>query len=79
MLAALLPTPRTGDDADKFAITATAGLLTFVGDAAGDPGYFRPNFEEPADKNKDNKYQVTVVATATVDPARHRKSSARGR
>ena len=49
---------REGVDADKFEITS-AGVLTFADPAAQD-------FENPADDNKDNKYEVTVVATATV-------------
>ena len=43
-----------GPDASKFTITeATPGVLSFK-DA--------PNFEDPGDANKDNVYQVTVVA-----------------
>ena len=42
------------DDGALFAINATTGALTFK---AG------PDFEAPADLNKDNSYQVTVVAT----------------
>ena len=56
-----------GDDVAKFSLpeNGAGGVLTFKGETSTDDGYFRPNFESPADKNKDNKYEVTVVATAT--------------
>ena len=44
----------SGDDADDFEITDDAGVLTFR-----EP----PDFDEPADNNEDNQYEVTVVAT----------------
>ena len=55
-----------GPDAAKFEIE-TGGALSFVdsGDRAG-VEEFRPNYESPADDNKDNVYEVTVVATAAV-------------
>ena len=43
-----------GDDAGNFEITDDAGVLTFR-----EP----PDFDEPADNNEDNQYEVTVVAT----------------
>ena len=49
-----------GDDAGKFDIS-TGGVLSFKGATDTDDGYFRPNFEKPGDKDKNNKYQVTVV------------------
>ena len=58
---------KEGADADKFAIDGTTGVLTFPGTTATDADYFRPDFENPADDNKDNKYEVTVVATASDD------------
>ena len=44
----------SGDDADDFEIIDDAGVLTFR-----EP----PDFDEPADNNEDNNYEVTVVAT----------------
>ena len=43
-----------GDDAGDFEITGDGGILTFR-----EP----PDFDEPADDNGDNDYEVTVVAT----------------
>ena len=48
-----------GDDAGMF--TITGGVLTFDGADNTADDYFRPNFEKPSDKDKNNKYQVTVV------------------
>ena len=54
----------TGDDAGKFVITPSAdgasAELTFKDDP--------PNYEDPADANKDNEYLVTVNASETSDP-----------
>ena len=49
----------SGADGGKFAIT-TAGALTF-----GTP----PDYEAPTDADKNNSYQVTVIATDTDDNA----------
>ena len=46
-----------GADSSKFAINAE-GELTFK--AA--PGFAAPNFEKPADADKDNVYEVTITA-----------------
>ena len=46
-----------GADSSKFAINA-GGELTFK--AA--PGFAAPNFEKPADADKDNVYEVTITA-----------------
>ena len=43
-----------GDDASKFSIPGTTGVLTFKA---------KPDYEAPGDANKDNVYEVTVVAT----------------
>ena len=48
----------TGDDAGKFAISDD-GVLTFKDS---------PNYEDPADANKNNVYLVTVNASETSDP-----------
>ena len=44
----------SGDDAGDFEIIEDGGVLTFR-----EP----PDFDEPADNNEDNEYEVTVVAT----------------
>ncbi|MFH3481902.1 cadherin repeat domain-containing protein, partial [Xanthobacter variabilis] len=44
----------SGTDAALFKIDAKTGALTFKS---------APNYESPADKNKDNVYDVTVLAT----------------
>ena len=44
----------SGDDAGDFEIIDDGGVLTFR-----EP----PDFDEPADNNEDNEYEVTVVAT----------------
>ena len=56
----------TGPDADKFTTGADdaleGGTLAFEADPAAAPDY-----ENPADANKDNIYEVTVTASATSD------------
>ena len=47
-----------GDDAGDFEITGDGGILTFR-----EP----PDFDEPADDNGDDDYEVTVVATDQTD------------
>jgi hypothetical protein len=47
-----------GADAERFALDGTS--LTFKG-ADADDDKFRPNYEKPADADKDNVYEVTVV------------------
>ena len=46
-----------GADSSKFAINAD-GELTFK----ASPGFEKPNFEKPADADKDNVYEVTITA-----------------
>ena len=46
-----------GADSSKFAINAEGGL-TFK----ASPGFKKPNFEKPADADKDNVYEVTITA-----------------
>ena len=48
----------SGADSSKFAITSPDGVLTFKA---------VPNFESPVDANKDNTYEVSVVATDDDD------------
>ena len=55
-----------GDDAAKFEIDDGALSFNDEDEPNTDDEEFRPDFEAPADKNKDNVYEVTVVATATV-------------
>ena len=63
-----------GDDAAKFAISASGDALTFAG-LDTDADKFRPNFEKPADDDKNNKYQVTVVVPYTDTDGDDRKSA----
>ena len=49
----------SGPDAGKFEISEADGGLTFKA---------QPNFETPGDSNRDNVYEVTVVAS---DPAKN--------
>ena len=44
---------KSGIDAERFAINATTGALTFI---------TAPNFEAPTDSGNNNTYQVTVMA-----------------
>ena len=44
----------TGDDESNFTISISGGALTFNGS---------PDFERPADANRDNVYELTVVVT----------------
>ncbi|MDD9995203.1 MAG: cadherin domain-containing protein, partial [Dehalococcoidia bacterium] len=72
-----------GDDADRFYIGTTSGVLVFKTadnpntDATETDEPFLPDFEDPKDKNKDNKYEVTVVAktVAAADVAANRAES----
>jgi hypothetical protein len=48
-----------GEDASRFAIGSSSGVLTFVA---------APDFEAPADANADNVYQVIVAATDNGNP-----------
>ena len=50
----------SGPDAAQFTIDAATGEIRFVAS---------PNFEAAFDQNGDNVYNVTVTATADVDPA----------
>ena len=59
----------SGDDADKFKLSdpddeATAPAVRKVLEFKA-----KPDFEMPGDKNKDNVYQVTVVASDGLNPA----------
>ena len=62
-----------GPDASKFDFDRSGGgtpaAIVFKGAASAEDGYFRPNFEDPKDANKDNKYEVTVVVPVTATPA----------
>ena len=49
-----------GDDADEFEIGSTTGVLTFRQVAGSDP---LPDFEDAADDDSDNTYEITVKAT----------------
>ena len=53
----------SGDDAGQFSIDSPAGALRFHIDPVS-PNLFRqpPDFENPVDADRDNSYQVTVVA-----------------
>ena len=48
-----------GEDAAKFSIVESTGVLTFE-----EP----PNYEKPTDRNKDNVYKVTVVVSDDGSP-----------
>jgi Leucine-rich repeat (LRR) protein len=65
-----------GDDAGKFDIS-DGGVLTFKGADADATGYFRPDFEKPGDKDKNNKYQVTVKREFATGGGDVRKSAER--
>ena len=47
-----------GEDSTKFSLDAQTGILTFKS---------APDFEDPADSNGDNKYELNVTATDTYD------------
>ena len=47
-----------GADSSKFALQCYDGELTFK----ASPGFEKPNFEKPADADKDNVYEVTITA-----------------
>jgi hypothetical protein len=48
-----------GDDASRFTIDATTGVLSFI---------TAPNFEQPADADGDNIYNVTVMVSDSGTP-----------
>ena len=49
-----------GDDADDFEIGSSTGVLTFKQVSGSDP---LPDFEDAADHDSDNTYEITVKAT----------------
>ena len=53
----------SGPDSSKFAIDRADGVLTFKA---------KPNFESPVDANRDNTYEVSVVATDSDGQASER-------
>ena len=58
MMLTRLPLGYRGADSSKFTFNATNGQLTFKAAPAA-----APDFEKPADADKDNVYEVTITAT----------------